>query len=273
MQTGKKQLIAAGALFCALWLCAAVAVAEPLQVLCTTTQLGAATMAIGGDAVAVTTIIPFGMCPGHFDLSPRQAEKLRQADLVLFHGYERFLTTLAASMPDMASQRVDVAGNWMIPAVHRQGAAAVAALLSARWPELREHFTDRLGQYLQAIDDAVAAQAPVVAALRDRAVLCAAMNSDVAADLGCAVAGVFPRDEGLSAQKLATLISAGRKAGVSLVIDNLQSGGKGGAAIARELGVPVVVLTNFPTPDGYPAALRQNAAALLAALAPTEAAP
>jgi len=37
--------------------------------------------------------------------------------------------------------------------------------------------------------------------------------------------------------------------------------------------VPVVVLTNFPTPDGYPAALRQNAAALLAALAPTEAAP
>ncbi|NLE53292.1 MAG: zinc ABC transporter substrate-binding protein, partial [Lentisphaerae bacterium] len=174
MQTGKKQLIAAGALFCALWLCAAVAVAEPLQVLCTTTQLGAATMAIGGDAVAVTTIIPFGMCPGHFDLSPRQAEKLRQADLVLFHGYERFLTTLAASMPDMAIQRVDVAGNWMIPAVHRQGAIAVAALLSARGPELREHFTDRLGQYLQAIDDAVAAQAPVVAALRDRAVLCAA---------------------------------------------------------------------------------------------------
>ena len=81
--------------------------------------------------------------------------------------------------------------------------------------------------------------------------------------------GSFP----LGGATAATLISAGRKAGVSLVIDNLQSGGRGGAAIARELGVPVVVLTNFPTPDGYPAALRQNAAALQAALAPTEAAP
>ena len=72
---------------------------------------------------------------------------------------------------------------------------------------------------------------------------------------------------------MAALISAGKKSGVSLVIDNLQSGGKGGAAIARELGVPVVVLTNFPTPDGYPAALRQNAIALRAALTATEATP
>jgi ABC-type Zn uptake system ZnuABC Zn-binding protein ZnuA len=193
--------------------------------------------------------------------------------MVLFHGYERFLTTVAAGMPDMASQRINVSGNWMIPAVHRQGARAIAERLGARRPELPERFAEALRQYLRDIDAAVAAQASVIAALRDRAVLCAAMNSDVAIDLGCVVAGTFPRDEDLSAQKLATLISTAKKTGVSLVIDNLQSGGKGAATIARELGVPMVVLTNFPTPDGYPAAIRQNAAALKAALASTEAAP
>ncbi|MGI5922440.1 MAG: metal ABC transporter substrate-binding protein [Lentisphaeria bacterium] len=268
-----KHIPMAGAFLCALWLLTTVTLAEPLRVLCTTTQLGAATTAIGDNDVAVTTIIPFGVCPGHFDLSPRQAEKLRQADMVFFHGYERFLTTLAAGMPDMAVQRVEVAGNWMIPAVHRQGASVLTELLSAKRPERREQFAARLAQYLRDIDAAVAAQAPIVAALRDRPVLCAAMNSDVVADLGCAVAGVFPRDEELSAQRLAALISTGKKAHVSLVIDNLQSGGKGGATIARELGVPLVVLTNFPTSEGYPATLRQNAAALQAALTPAKAAP
>jgi zinc transport system substrate-binding protein len=263
------------ALLCALCLaCASTLHAEPLKVLCSTSQLGAAASAVGGAAVAVTTIIPFGMCPGHFDLSPRQADKLRQADLLLYHGYERFLTALAEGMPGLAIQRVEISGNWMMATKHRQGASAVAAILSAQRPEQGDYFAGRLAQYLRDIDAANAAQASVIAALRGRAVLCAAMNSDVAEELGCKVVGTFPRDEELSAQALATLVATAQKERVSLVIDNLQSGGKGGPAIARELGVPIAVLSNFPAADGFPAALRQNAAALRSALAlPEEPAP
>lgn len=260
-------------LLVAVGLSGVAAQSAPLRVLCTTTHLGAAASAIGGDAVEVTTIIPFGMCPGHFDLTPRQAEALRLAELVFYHGYERFITAVASGLPEGAVQRVAVAGNWMIPGVHREGAIALAALLSAARPERAEAFAENLRRYLAAIDAAVAEQGRVLAALRGQPVLGAAMNSDVAEDLGFRVIGTFPRDDELSAQHLAALLAAGKSAGVRLIIENLQSGGKAGAGMARELGARMAVLTNFPAADGYPAALRQNTAALQAVMTAVEAAP
>src|SRR6056297_188524 len=64
---------------------------ERLRVTCTTTALSAVVQAVGGDRMEVQTIIPFGMCPGHFDLTPGEADKLRNADVILCHGFERFL--------------------------------------------------------------------------------------------------------------------------------------------------------------------------------------
>ena len=45
-------------------------------------------------------------------------------------------------------------------------------------------------------------------------------------------------------------MDAGRDSGVSLVIDNLQSGQDAGASIAEELGVTRIILSNFP--GGFP---------------------
>jgi hypothetical protein len=69
------------------------------------------------------------------------------------------------------------------------------------------------------------------------------------------------------------IIAAGRREGAELVVENRQSSGKMGATIARELGVPIVVLNNFPDIAGndgarspYVETLTGNCEALLDAL-------
>ena len=50
-----------------------------------------------------------------------------------------------------------------------------------------------------------------------------------------------------------------------MVVDNLQSGPDAGRGIAEALGVPHVILSNFPSENGYLATLGDNVAAVLAA--------
>ena len=84
-----------------------------IETVCTTTQLSAILDAVGGGHFEITTIIPFGMCPGHFDLSPQEARKLIEAPLVFCHGYERFLDDIQFGATD-SIVRIELPENWMI---------------------------------------------------------------------------------------------------------------------------------------------------------------
>lgn len=239
----------------------------PLRVTCTTTHLSCVVRTIGRDHVDVTAIVPFGMCPGHFDLAPREAEALGRADLILAHGFERFLEDVRAGHPTIAVTTVPVPGNWMVPEIHRAGAKAVADLLCASRPGLEDTFRAHLDAYLHDLDALLRQQAPEQARRQGRRVLCSVMNRDLVEALGLDVLAAFPRDEDLSARGLADIVLPARRAGIAMVIDNRQSSGKVGRTLATELGVPLVLLTNFP-PDapgrqGYLAALERNYSALL----------
>lgn len=65
------------------------------------------------------------------------------------------------------------------------------------------------------------------------------------------VLATFGRGEDMSARTLADILQAVKGQKVDGVVDNLQSGAKSGLPLALELGVPHVVLSNFPdsSPD------------------------
>lgn len=71
-----------------------------------------------------------------------------------------------------------------------------------------------------------------------------------------------------SSQKTIQMIETGRKKQAHLVIDNLQSGPGAGKAIAKELGIKNVTLTNFPGgltgTETYLKALEKNVNLILA---------
>jgi len=233
---------------------------EPLRVVASTTLLEGIVVAVGGDRVAASVVIPYAMCPGHFDLSPHTAKSIAEADLFLQHGFEAFARGL--TFADDGPRRVvlSVAGNGMIPAVHREITAQVVNALSQAQPADTAVFQTHAVVYNQHIDQAEAAVQEARDKLAGIPVLAAVMNAPFVEWTGCKVIGTFPRDESLSAKTLGTLLQQAKQAGVRLIVDNQQSLGRTGRKLADELGVPLIVLSNFPSTEngGYPAALKTS---------------
>jgi len=243
-----------------------------LRVTCTTTLLSAVVSAVGGDRVDVHTIVPFGMCPGHFDLTPGEADKLRNADVLLYHGFEQFLKGVEPGSKT-AMVKAGVKGNWMIPTVHTQAVERVRAVLTEAMPTAGALFSERAEGYSRAVTHQAEKSMKPLAAVRGTPVVCATMNRDLAEWLGCRVIAEFARDEDVSVKALHGILTEAKKSGAALVIDNMQSSGKIGRTIADELGIPFVMLSNFPdassgTADrpAYLAALSNNCTTVLNAL-------
>lgn len=234
--------------------------APPLRVVASTTLLEGIVVAVGGDRVAASVVIPYAMCPGHFDLSPHTAKSIAEADLFLQHGFEAFARGL--SFADDGPRRVvlSVTGNGMIPAVHREITAQVVNALSQAQPADTAVFQANAVAYNRQIDQAEAAVQAAREKLGGIPVLAAVMNAPFVEWTGCKVVGTFPRDESLSARTLGTLLQKSKQEGVRLIVDNQQSLGRTGKRLAEELDIPLVVLSNFPPVEdgGYPAALQAS---------------
>jgi len=96
------------------------------------------------------------------------------------------------------------------------------------------------------------------------------MQADFVRRLGMNVIADYGRAEDLSPGSLMRLAESGKKAGVRVVIDNMQSGAEAGVPLAGEIGAAHVAFSNFPlfvqeAPD-YETLLRHNCDLLTAAL-------
>ncbi len=221
----------------------------PIRAACTTTLMGAVIGAVGGDYVEVHAIVPFGMCPGHFDISPGQAAQIRKSDVIFSHGYERFMRNFGTNISGASGSKIveiKANGNWMVPEIQKSAARNAAKALAAIRPDRKPEFLRNLAAYEMEIDAAVSSLHDMLQSFGGKVVVCSELNAEFAGWLGIKIAAVFPRDEDLSVKSMRYIIAAGRRDGAELVIENRQSSGKIGTTIALELGVPKVVLNNFP---------------------------
>ncbi len=233
----------------------APAVTPKLKVITTTSLLTQIVEKVGGDKVDVVNIIPPTQHPGDFDTSPGDIKKLADAGLFLWHGWpgETFVPDLLASAdnPDLTVVKVDVAGNWMIPSVQLEAADRVAAALSQADSQNSAAYQQAAAEYKDIIK---AKEAEIKARLAGAgvsqvSVLGAFWQADFVTWAGLNVVATYGAPDSLTPQAVKELVDKGREAGVTLVVDNLQSGRDAGKAIAEELGARRVILSNFP--GGY----------------------
>jgi zinc transport system substrate-binding protein len=230
-----------------------------LKVVTSTSLIAQIVERVGGDKVDVVNIIPPAQCPGHFDCTPGDIQKLADADLFLLHGWqgEKFSEDLIATADNdkLVSIQLNVSVgenmNWMTPPVQ---SAAVDKITDA----LIQLDGDNSDEYLAAADtykrqitekgndvkNRLAAVTPA-----NVNVLCADQQAGFVGWAGFNIVNVFGRPETLTPQVVKDLVDKGRSSGVILVIDNMQSGADAGAGIAEELGCGRVILSNFP--GGY----------------------
>ena len=212
----------------------------------------------------VESIFPPGHCPGHYDVKLSDIEKIQKACLVIFSRSVTFM-----GKPGHGRLLLDSEGrNWMAPDSYIVGIERLAGELSAYFPHQREEIEARkktvsnhVRQEAQKLKERVCQ-----AGIDNLPVLASSMQEETLTWMGFRVVGVYGRPESLTAREVARLLKKGRVLRVVAVVDNLQSGPEAGKRIAEALGKPHIVLTNYPSEEGYLSALRANVEAVLAAL-------
>ncbi|MEN6519680.1 MAG: metal ABC transporter substrate-binding protein [Armatimonadota bacterium] len=227
-----------------------VEAAGRLNVVVTTSLLQSAVREIGGKHVSVSTLIPPGSCPGHYDICPQDIRKLSSSKLVLTHGYEGFVDNILKSMgrnkPKLV--KISTSGNWMVPDVYVCGAKRVCDALCKADPKHSAEYRKSLSS-LETRAKGLAAQLQKeskTVGTSKFAVLCSDQQKAFMKWMGFKVIGTYTRAEEFTPAELHKLTADARKKHVKLVIDNLQSGPTAGKELAKDISAAHVTLSNFP---------------------------
>jgi zinc transport system substrate-binding protein len=233
---------------------------------------------VAGDKMETRTLIPPGLCPGHYDVKPSDIEALANSKALFIHDYQQYFQNIngaveAAENPDLIITVLNVTGNWMVPAVQAEAVGKIAQALVQLDPENAAYYQERAADREQAIlaygeDVKNELQRAGVDGVK---VLCADMQVGFVQWAGFDIVATFGRPEDLSSLDVAQLVTEAQEAGVALVIDNLQSGSATlGATMEQDIEAIPVTISNFPggleNTETWEKAIDKNVDLLLAAL-------
>jgi zinc transport system substrate-binding protein len=224
------------------------------------------------------TLIPPGVCPGHYAVEPGDIRALANCTALFIHDYQQYFQNItgaieAAENPDLIITVLNVTGNWMVPSVQAEAVGKIAQALEQMDPENAAYYQERASGRIQAIlDKGEEVEDRLSGAGVDGVkVICADMQADFAQWAGFDVVATFGRPEDLSLTDEAQLVTEANQAGAVLIIDNLQSGSKTlGVAIEQDVEAIPVTISNFPSglenTETWEKAIDKNVDLLLQAL-------
>lgn len=202
----------------------------------------------------VQNLIPPGMCPGHYDVKPSDIEALANSKALLIQPWQEEkanITSLieAADNPDLIVKVIAVEGNWMAPPVQAEAVEATAAALGEIDPQNSALYQQRAEDQLGAIQaKGEEAKARLLEAeVGEVRVICSQEQTGFVKWAGFDLVATYGRPEELSVADMEQLVVQAKEAGVTLVIDNLQSGGTANSeTMAQDIGAAQVTISNFP---------------------------
>ena len=220
------------------------ATGEKPTVVTTTTILGSIVKDLAGNSVEVMIIASPAVCPAHYDIKPSDVYAFSKADLILYHGFEPWISSLVESSGTKAPL-VKVSGSWNTPKGVENYYTKVANILKEK---LGLDVSEKLNSVLAELNETkliLKNKAEAVGASNVK-VIVMKWQKPYVSWLGFNVVADFGPPEKLSSADVENLIEKGKTEGVMLVISNLQSGTIFGESLASEIGAVHVVLTNFP---------------------------
>jgi len=227
---------------------------ESADVMAGSSLIGNIIQDVAGGELETRTIIPPGVCPGHYDIKPSDIETLANSRALFIHDYQQYFENIngaieAADNPDLVVSVLNVTGNWMVPQVQAEAVAEITQALSEIDPDNVAYYYDNAVERVQAVltkgeevEDTLSD-----AGLGDVAVICAEMQAGFISWAGFDIVATFGRPEELSPAQIADLIDTAQEFGAALIIDNLQSGSTTlGESIGEDIEAIPVTISNFP---------------------------
>ncbi len=216
---------------------------KPL-VVTTTNVLASIVEDLAGDSVVVEVIVSPSACPAHYDVKPSDVYKIKEADLILIHGFEPWVNDLVSASGSSAPI-VTIKGPWNTPDLLKEKYISVANALQRY---LGIDVEINLNKSLDAINKTAVWLKEFAKSNGFEGVPVVAMMWQVGflKFLGFNVVATYPPPEKVSLNLYNQIIANASKYGAKIVVDNLQSGTELGRKIADEIGGVEVALTNFP---------------------------
>ena len=200
------------------------------------------------------TLIPPGMCPGHYDVKPSDVETLANCEVLIIHNWQQNMKNItglveAADNPDLVIKVIDVPDMPMVAQIQAETTDRIAQALAEIDLENAAYYQEKAAERVQAV---LAKGEAVKAKLQDAnvsgvKVLCVEYQAGFIEWAGFDVAATYGRPEDLSLADQDKLVGQAEEAGVALVIDNLQSGATATSeTMAQDIGAIQVTISNFP---------------------------
>jgi len=200
------------------------------------------------------TLIPPGMCPGHYDVKPSDIEALANSKALVIHDWQENMKNVtglveAADNPGLVIKVIDVPDMPMVPQIQAQTTDKIAEALGEIDAENSAYYEEKAAERTQAV---LAKGEAVKDKLQDAnvsgvKVICVEYQAGFVEWAGFDVVATYGRPEDLSVADVETLVVEAKEAGVALVIDNLQSGATAASeAMAEDIGAIQVTISNFP---------------------------
>lgn len=231
---------------------------ENLKLATTTSLIGSMAQTVGEDKVEVMIVVPGEMCPGHFDISPRRIKSIKDARLLLTHGWEKWVDDLTGSREHPVKKELGIKGNLMVPKNHIKAVEKLTGILSRTDKENRSFYETNSDRYVEKIQKFKKEIENSFTDPESVNVICSKLQKEFIASLGFNIVATYDRPENISPKELSRLTEKIKESNVRLIIDNLQSGTEIGKQLSRETGINRVTLSNFPLNNSYLSTLESN---------------
>lgn len=223
----------------------------PIRIAAGTTLVADIINDLGAGRMTAATMVPAAACPGHTDLRASDMLRLLRAKAIILHDWQAHLDSVMGPIrnePSLAGKVriVEVPGNWMVPERQRAATLAIARIMAAIDPPRAALYDKRAAARTAAIAETATALTAKAGPLRGLPVMADMQQQALLAWFGCDVAATYGRFEEAGPERLARAVAAARAAHVRLVVDNLQSSGGSGKALAEDLDAAYAALSNFP---------------------------
>ena len=237
-----------------------------MGIVTSTTDIYSVVEAIAPDDAKVVNIVSGGMCPGHFDLTPAEANLIFLSDLIIYHGYESWFKKIEELKLDIDIVDLKTDGSWMIPDVYKEGASEIYDILKKEYSsdsvsvrKIDKKY-EKFKMSADSISNIVREKKESIKGIK---VICSDRQKDFLLFLGAEVVAVFSPGDDISLKEISEVVKIGKEQNVQVVVDNLQSGKKVGSTIADELESDYIIFSNFPEEQGYKVTLLNNIDLLL----------